>query len=131
MSGSRGSSTVEFVLLVPVLVLLLVFATAFGRGVDMSMSLRRAAEDGARAASMVGSRHMERVGRERVLEELSHRDGCLHPRARVEVQQLGVTVFVTVSATCEMDRQGVVSLIPFGRTFTSTSTEVVDVFTYR
>lgn len=131
MTNPRGSATVEFVLLTPVLVLLVVFVAAIGRSVDVSMSVRRAAEDAARAASMVSHGKMASTGRNRVMSELSRETGCLHPRAVVDLGKRGESRFVTVTASCDLNRVGVSSLFPFGHTFTSVSTEIVDVFTFR
>ena len=131
MSSSRGSSTVEFVLLAPVLVLMITFVAAFGRVVNTSISVGRASEDAARAASMVSSQRMASTARLRVISALGEDSGCVRPRAQIKTEKRGSSVTVTVAASCDLNRAGITSIIPFGRTFTSESTEVVDVFTYR
>ena len=131
MKSSRGSATVEFVLLVPLLYLAVAFVMAAGRVVDTSMAARSASESAARASSIVSRQRMIRVGESTAMAILQRDENCRLPRVRVVVTGTGGSMMVKVTSTCLIDARGLSSILPILHSVSSTSTEVVDVFTFR
>ena len=131
MRGSRGSTTVELVLLAPLLVLVLMFVTAAGRMVEVSLAVRGAAESGARAASQVSATRMKSVGTAAALAHIGGLTVCRRPRVSVAHDTAHGPVRVIVTASCTVSRVGIASLMPMTQVITRSSSEVVDVFTYR
>lgn len=109
----RGSTTVELVLLTPVLVLLTTLVVGVGRDVEASATAQLAAEYAARAASMVRRSAMASTARSAALEAVGERPTtCDRPRVEVTVSSDAVTVEVV----CHAD----------GRTIRGVSVEVLD-----
>ena len=121
----------EVVLLAPLLVLVLMFVTAAGRMVEVSMAVRGAAESGARAASQVSAARMSDVGTSAALSHISGFTMCRRPRVSVVHDTGHGPARVVVTASCLVSRSGVISLVPLPQLITRSSSEVVDVFTYR
>lgn len=132
MTRSRGSSTVEMVVLAPLLVLLLAFVVGCGRWVQAGMSARNAANEAARAASLVSTDRMEKAAFAQIDAHLSTpTSACTGPMARVSLRHTGRTSFVDVTVRCSLDRRGLLGLFGLPRSVTASSTEVIDVFTFR
>lgn len=95
-----GSGAAEFVIVVPVLCLCLLFVVWCGRLGESRNKVELAASSGARAASMVRRTRMEAVGRAAALASIA-RNGASCSRFAA-----GVRVFeryVRVEVTCETD----------------------------
>lgn len=121
----------ELVLLAPLLVLVLMFVTATGRMVDVSMAVRDAAESGARAASQVSAARMASVGAATVMSHIGDNRMCRQPRVTVTHEALRRPARVTVTAWCTVSRRGLIGVVPVPRTIYRMSTEVIDVYTHR
>ena len=131
MNGDRGSTTVEVVLLAPLLVVVLMFLTAAGRMLETSIAVRGAAESGARVASQVSAARMSDVGRATALSHIRAITACVSPRVTVVHEVRRGPARVVVTASCTVSRAGILSLLPAPQVITRTSSEVIDVFTYR
>lgn len=123
----RGSVSVEMVLLTPVLVLFTVFAVFGGRSTETMTDVRHAADQGARAASMVSRAHMQSVARMTVLADLSERRiTCSSPRIETSLDSSRRTV--TVSVACRPDDSDLGLLSVATSELRASSTEVIDVY---
>jgi Flp pilus assembly protein TadG len=131
MTGHRGSTTVEMVLLAPLLGLVLSFVTSMGRLVDATMTVRGASERAARATSMVAEQRMSVVGSTTALSELRSSRSCVRPRVSVSHTVSRSPRTVTVKVTCSVNFAGVVAVLPLPRSISFSSSEVIDVFTFR
>ena len=131
MRDNRGSTTVELVLLAPMFVLVLVFVTGLGRIVELKLTVRSAAESAARASSLVTEQRMSEVGSTTALETLASHKVCLHPRVSVAYSSSHSPRIVTVTVTCAVNNNGVGSVLPLPRYVSYTSSEVIDVYTFR
>lgn len=132
MRSERGSATVEVVLLVPLLVLLLTFVLSCGRWVQAQITVRNAANHAARAASLVSTHRMEQVGLANAAMHLSPTtSSCLKPTAAISLVRTGSISFVTATTRCRVDFTGALGIFGLPRVVSATSTEVIDVFTFR
>lgn len=121
----RGSASVELVLITPLLVTFLLLVVFGGRSVESSNDVKHAADQGARAASMVASSRMEEVARRVVADDLeARRVSCPTPMIDVRTSMEGRTVTVTV--TCRAEESGLNLLDVSTPTVRASSTEVVD-----
>ena len=112
---SCGSASVELVLMTPVLLLMVWFATGVGRQVDAAATARLAADHGARAATMVRRSAMPEVAHRTALQVVASRpSSCATPGVSVRVTSASVTVEVVCTSQ--------------GRQVRAISTEVVDVY---
>ncbi|MGA1698850.1 MAG: TadE family protein, partial [Ilumatobacteraceae bacterium] len=59
----KGSASVEMVLITPLLVIFVLFVIFGGRSVESSSDVKHAADQGARAASMVATSRMPNAAR--------------------------------------------------------------------
>lgn len=126
---SRGSAAVEFVLLTPVLVVLLLFIVFAGRSGEGMSELRHAADQGARAASQVARPRMAAAARRAVLEDLRLSGlSCTDPRVDLRTSSAAGSSSVTVSVTCLVSNEGLGLLRVGERRIRATSTEIVDRF---
>jgi len=99
-----GSSTVEFVLLMPVLILFLLFVVALGRFGQARADVDGAARDGARAASIVRNRSTA-VAQARDTAEATLRDRhvtCAELQIDTDTSAFQPGGQVTVSVTCSV-----------------------------
>lgn len=120
-----GSASVELVLITPVMVIFLLLVVFGGRSVESSNDVKHAADQGARAASMVASSRMAEVARRAVTDDLeARRVSCPAPVVDVRTSLEGRTVTVTV--TCRADDRGLDLLDVPIRSVSATSTEVID-----
>jgi len=121
----KGSASVEMVLITPLLVIFVLFVIFGSRSVESSSDVKHAADQGARAASMVAMSRMPNAARRAVEADLvARRVSCPIPKIDVRTSQDGRTVTVTVS--CRADSRGLDLLGVSTRSMTASSTEVVD-----
>jgi Flp pilus assembly protein TadG len=131
MRHDRGSSSVEAVLIAPALVLLSVLVVSTFRVHSAGIRVAAAADAAARAASQVSRDRMTQAATATArayLDDATPVCSRVATWASVEESPDGATVVVRVS--CQLSNRGVSSLL-HGRVLNATSTEVVDVFTYR
>lgn len=127
MRRDRGSAAVEMVLLTPLLVLLLLFVVHVGRAGDGMTAVRHAADQGARAASMVSSGRMADVARHAVEKDLARADhSCADPSVSVRTSVVGETTWVTVQVVCSTSFDRLSLLGAGGVRMSASSTEIVD-----
>lgn len=121
----RGSSTVEAVLMAPLLVLLVLFGIFVGRTSEATTEVKHAADQGARAAAMASVERMSDVAREAALSDLEDRGvSCPSPEISVTPSPGDHTVAVTVS--CSVSVEGLSLLGVDGPRLSATSVEVID-----
>ena len=121
----KGSVTVEIVLLTPLLVLFALFAIFGGRAAESMTDVQHAADQGARAASLVSASRMEAEANRVVRNDLAER-GTSCPEPVVTVSRSLEGRVVTVSVTCRARNDGLEILSIATPTLTASSTEVVD-----
>lgn len=121
----EGSVTVEVVLLTPLLVLFAVFAVFGGRAAESMTDVQHAADQGARAASLVSSSRMAAEANRAVRHDLDER-GVSCPEPLVSVSPSLEGRVVTVAVTCRARNDGLEILGVATPTLTASSTEVVD-----
>jgi len=120
---------VETVVLVPVLVALVLFAVYAGRSTQAMGQIRHAADQGARAASLVRVSRMQQVGREAVLENLTENGSpCTNVMVNVAVDTDSSSRAVLVEVECEVSLAGLELLNLGRRTIEAESVEVIDVW---
>jgi Flp pilus assembly protein TadG len=127
MKIERGSATVELVLLTPVLMTLMLFVVIAGRSGESQIEVRHAADQAARAASMVHPRSMQVVAERVAREDLSKNGvGCTNSTVEVTISESEFSRSVTVSLDCVVNRDGL-DLLGLGeRHVDADSTEVID-----
>ncbi len=127
MKTERGSATVELVLLTPVLMTLMLFVVVAGRGGESRIEVHHAADQAARAASMVHPRSMQAVAERVARDDLSNNGvGCTNSSVEVTVNESERSRSVTVSVDCVVSRDGL-DLLGLGeRHVGAESTEVID-----
>lgn len=131
MRGDRGSSSIEAVLIAPALVLLSVLVAATFRVHSVEIRVSAAADAAARTASQVSRERMSQTATATArtyLVDASPVCARVGTSIRVEESPDGGSVVVRVS--CQLSERGVGSLLR-GRVLHATSSEVVDVFTFR
>lgn len=132
MSDNRGSATVELVVIAPLFVVVLGFVIGCGRWVQAGTAVRNAANQAARAASMVSSGRMRQVGLAQASRHLTPGpSGCVGASADVTVRKIGRVSVVRAVARCDVDFRGVLSVFGLPHSVVAVSTEVIDVFTFR
>jgi Flp pilus assembly protein TadG len=125
--GSRGSVTTEVVLVTPVLVLLVLFVVAAGRAGQTVEQVRHAADQGARAASMVRTAAMPAVAEAAVLADLTASGvPCAGPSVTTSVTGTWPARSVTVTVRCRVPLRGLGPLDGPGQLVSASSTEVID-----
>ncbi len=132
MKKGRGSVTIEAVLLAPVLVLFVTFVVAAGRYGQAAATVRHAADTAAREASLVVVERMRRVATARVETELARAtEWCSGGNSEVRFTKDHQFSWVTVRASCVVNRRGLLSVLAIRLNVTAVSTEVIDAFSYR
>jgi Flp pilus assembly protein TadG len=115
------------VLLTPVLVLLLLFITYAGRSGVAVEQVRHAADQGARAASLVRSSAMSSAASSAALADLrANGVSCGSPSVSTSTGTSGGLRTVTVVVSCTVARSGLSLLGADSRTVSARSTEVID-----
>jgi Flp pilus assembly protein TadG len=121
--SDRGSATVELVTIAPLLVALLAFIVYAGRAGQTVEQVHHAADQGARAASMVRRPAMGDAARSAVLADLAANGvACDQPSVATSVRVDSVTVQVV----CRVPTVGLRLLGADARSVSATSTEVID-----
>jgi Flp pilus assembly protein TadG len=129
---SRGSITVEALILVPALMMLFLVIVYVGRLTDASIRIHRAADVSARIASQSNFHAMISRGVTAAHDDLVGSSSiCEHADIRVTRGQIGRIQIVTSSITCVVSSSGLGLLALPNRTVRATSTEVVDYFSGR
>lgn len=129
MKFERGSATVETVILAPVLLALVLFVVYAGRSTQAMAQIRHAADQGARAASMVRQERMHEVGRLAALEDLRDNGSpCSNVLVNVAIDNDSSIKTVLVEIECEISRGGLQLLALGRRTIEAKSIEVIDVW---
>ena len=129
---SRGSLSVEAVLLTPVLVMLILLVVHVARLTEASIQVHRAADVGARAASMSSSSQMLQRGTAAAQTNLvDAKSGCTQVRVNMFRGKSEQFATVTAIVSCVVDSRGLGMLSLPGRTVTASSTEVIDYYTRR
>jgi len=122
-----GSVTVELVILAPVLVVLMLFVVFVGRAGGAIQHVRHAADEGARAASLVSRAAMAGAASSAVNSDLVNNGAnCSDTSVGVNVVSSGTVDSVTVTVTCVINGVGTELLGAGARSVTASSTEVID-----
>jgi|688.fasta_scaffold183663_5 Flp pilus assembly protein TadG len=129
MRSDRGSASVEMVLLAPVLMVMVLLVAYAGRSTQALVTIRQAADRGARAASMVHPSRMESIGKQAVFDDLQ-RSGMRCEQYMVNVAFDGDASVrsVLVEVECTVNQQGLALLGLRDRTLYAKSIEVIDVW---
>ena len=129
---SRGSLTVEALILVPALMTLFLLIVHVGRLTDASFRVHRAADVSARIASQSNSNSMVSRGVAAAHKDLAGSSStCERSDVLVTRGRIGRIQTVTTSVTCVVSSSGLGLLSLSQRTIRATSTEVVDYFSGR
>lgn len=124
---NTGSVTTEVVLLTPVLVLLVLFVVVAGRAGQTVEQVRHAADQGARAASLVRTAAMPAAAEAAVLADLTASGvPCGDPTVVTAVTGTGAVRSVTVTVRCRVPLRGLGPLDGAGQVVSASSTEVID-----
>lgn len=125
----RGSTTVELVLVAPVLLVLALFTILSGRSGEALRQVQHAADHGARAASQVAMGKREAVGLAAARSDL---DGvghsCRDSVIAVQTTKIGKLNAVKVTVSCRVEHAGLELLGLSARTVSADSIEVIDVY---
>ena len=131
-NNSRGSLTVEALILVPALMMLFLLIMHVGRLTDASFRVHRAADVSARIASQSNSNSMISRGVAAAHNDLvGSTSTCERANVLVRRGHIGRIQTVTTSITCVVSTSGLGLLSLPQRTVRATSTEVVDYFSGR
>ncbi|MEO5974647.1 MAG: TadE family protein [Ilumatobacteraceae bacterium] len=127
MKTENGSATVELVLLTPVLMILMLFVVIAGRSGESQIEVHHAADQAARAASMVHPRSMQAVAERVAREDLSKNGvGCTNSIVELSITESELSRSVTVFLDCVVNRDGL-DLLGLGeRHVSADSTEIID-----
>lgn len=126
-AADAGSATVELVILAPVLVVLMLFVVFVGRAGGAVEQVRHAADEGARAASLVSRPAMAAAASTAVNADLeSNGANCSSTSVAVNVVDSGNVDSVTVTVTCVVNGVGTELLGAAARSVSASSTEVID-----
>ena len=129
---SRGSLTVEALILIPALMMLFLLIVHVGRLTDASFRVHRAADVSARVASQSNSNSMVSRGVAAAHKDLAGNSStCERSDVLVTRGRIGRIQTVTTSVTCVVSSSGLGLLSLSQRTIRATSTEVVDYFSGR
>lgn len=129
MSDDSGSSTVEVVLITPVLVGLLLFLIFAAQGSHLASSVKHAADAGARAGSMVSLGRATAEARQVALRDLAAgATDCSHIDVQSRLETFGRTRTIRVKVRCEVSNRDYLGLSIMKRTVVAESTEVFDVY---
>lgn len=127
MTRDRGSAAVELVLLTPLLVMLLLFVVHVGRAGEGMTAVRHAADQGARAASLVSTTRMHDAARRAVMDDLARSEAsCGSPSVTVRTSVSGLSTWVTVRVACSTSTRGLGLLGAGSTSMVASSSEVVD-----
>ena len=117
----------EMVLLTPLLIVLVLFVVHAGRSAEGMSELRHAADQGARAASLVARTRMGAAAGEAVRRDLAASgSSCERPLVTVRLQALTYGSAVRVEVRCWVSNIGLGLLGTRQRVLMANSTEVID-----
>ena len=127
MKTERGSVTVELVLLTPVLMMLALFVVIAGRVGESQIQVHHAADQAARAASMVSPAAMQQVAESAAFGDLANNGvACTNAEVAVSFDDSQTSHSVTVSVECVINMDGLDLFGLSERRVTANSTEVID-----
>ena len=127
MRRDRGSVATEMVLLTPLLIIMLMFVVHAGRAGQGVNQLKHAADQGARAASLVALPRMSSVAQQAVIQDLSTSGlSCVNPRVATNYERSSLSSSVTVTVSCQTSNQGLLLLGARTLRMSARSTEVID-----
>lgn len=128
----RGSATVEMVLLAPVMMALVMLVVLVHRQTDTSLRVARAADVGARVASLSRTSSMAERGVSAAHRDLASGSAvCAKATVSLDTRPVGRFTIVSVTVTCQTSTRGL-GLLGVGRhRISRTSTEIVDYYTGR
>jgi len=127
MKRDRGSVATEMVLLTPLLIIMLMFVVHAGRAGQGINQLKHAADQGARAASLVSEARMSSVAQQAVEDDLSASGlSCMSPRVGTNYVQSSMSSSVTVTVSCQTSNDGLSLLGAHTVSMAASSTEVID-----
>ena len=127
MKRDRGSVVTEMVLLTPLLIIMLMFVVHAGRAGQGLNQLKHAADQGARAASLVSQPRMNSVAQQAVVDDLSTSGlSCMSPRVGTHFVQSLMSSSVTVTVSCQTSNEGLSLLGAHTVSMAASSTEVID-----
>jgi len=129
---SRGSMAVEVLLLTPVLVTLVMLIVYAGRMTEASIRVHRAADVGARVASISNDALMLWKGEIAARTDLRlSKSPCQNIDVAVRKSRIDRLVTVTTTVSCTVPVAGLGLLSPRTQRVQASSTEVVDFYTGR
>ena len=127
MKRDRGSVATEMVLLTPILIIMLMFVVHAGRAGQGMNQLKHAADQGARAASLVSQPRMSAVAQQAVIQDLSTSGlSCVSPRVATNYERSSLSASVTVTVSCQTANEGLSLLGAHTVSMSASSTEVID-----
>ncbi len=128
----RGSMTVEVLLLTPVLMMLVMLIVYAGRYTEASIRVHRAADVGARVASISNDSRMLWKGELAARTDIRlSKSSCQQIDVNVRKSKIGKLVTVTTTVSCVVPVMGLGMLSLPTRRVEATSTEVIDYYTGR
>lgn len=122
LRSDRGSTTVEMVIMAPILMMMLLFIVYVGRLTQANSEVAQAADHAARAAALVSRPSMSAQAQAAASASLAD-STCLNRQVSVAEGQFEVSVTVT----CTIVRSDLAPLAPGQQTVSATSTEIIDV----
>jgi Flp pilus assembly protein TadG len=126
-ANQRGSTTVEMVLLAPVLMMLILLIVFAGRLTQANSQVRHAADQAARVASQKSDANRDGAATAAALADLSSNGiACLSPNVSISTSFAGQVQTVTATVSCEVNRSELAPLAPGAQRLVGTSTEVID-----
>ncbi len=127
MTRDRGSVATEMVLLTPLMIIMLMFVIHAGRAGQGVNQLKHAADQGARAASLVARSRMSSEAELAVIEDLSTSGlSCISPQVATSYAQSSMSSSVTVTVSCQTSNEGLSLLGAHTVSMAASSTEVID-----
>jgi Flp pilus assembly protein TadG len=126
-SNQRGSTTIEMVLLAPVLMMLILLIVFAGRLTQVNSQVRHAADQAARVASQKSEVNRNGAATAAALADLaSNGIACVSPTVSISTSSAGEVQTVTATVSCEVNRSELAPLAPGAQRLVGTSTEVID-----
>jgi len=117
----------EMVLLTPLLIIMLMFVVHAGRAGQGVNLLKHAADQGARAASLVAEPRMISVAQQAVIQDLLTSGlSCVSPLVATNYEQSSLSASVTVTVSCQTSNEGLSLLGAHTVSMSASSTEVID-----
>jgi len=106
---------------------MLMFVVHAGRAGQGMNQLKHAADQGARAASLVSQPRMSSVAQQAVVDDLSTSGlSCMSPRVGTRFVQSSMSSSVTVTVSCQTSNEGLSLLGAHTVSMAASSTEVID-----